>query len=164
MRLRHREPRPARPLALAGRAQIGTDVEEIVLDARERGIERGVIAGMEARDPERGIGLVERAIGGDAQVVFLAPFAAAERGGAVIPGAGVDLVEDDHELPRQNSPASYRAMTQTVNMITTMATNCSSTRNRISFCEVLPDPPRIILTRPRNSTTTTAPIAIGRRA
>jgi len=104
LRLRHREPRAARPPALAGRAQIGADVEEIVLDARERGIERRVIAGMEPRDSERGIGLVERAVGGDAQVVFLAPLAAAERGGAVIPGAGVDLIEDDHELPRQNSP------------------------------------------------------------
>lgn len=46
-------------------------------------------------------------------------------------------------------------------MITTMAMNCSSTRSRISFCDVLPEPPRIILMRPRRSTTATAPMAIG---
>ena len=52
-------------------------------------------------------------------------------------------------------------MIQSVNMITTMAMNCSSTRSRMSFCDVLPEPPRIILMRPRRSTTATAPMAIG---
>jgi hypothetical protein len=55
----------------------------------------------------------------------------------------------------------YFAITQSVNMITTMAMNCSSTRSRMSFCEVLPEPPRIILMSPSSSTTATAPIAIG---
>ena len=40
LRLRHRKPRAAGTFALAGRAQIGADVEQIVLDARQRGIER----------------------------------------------------------------------------------------------------------------------------
>ena len=52
-------------------------------------------------------------------------------------------------------------MIQIVAMMTTMATNCSSTRSRISFCEVLGEPPRIMLMRPSSSTTATAPMAIG---
>jgi hypothetical protein len=55
-------------------------------------------------------------------------------------------------------------MTQIVNMMTTMAMNCSSTRKRISFCEVLPEPPRIMLMRPSSSTIATAPMAIGTMA
>ena len=46
-------------------------------------------------------------------------------------------------------------------MITTTATNCSSTRSRISRCEVSGEPPRIMLTRPNTSTIATAPIATG---
>ena len=52
-------------------------------------------------------------------------------------------------------------MTQIVSMMMTIATNCSSTRNRISLCEVLGEPPRIMLARPSSSTIATAPIAIG---
>jgi len=54
----------------------------------------------------------------------------------------------------------YLAIIQTVNMIMTMAMNYSSTRSRISFCDVLPGPPRLMLMRPRRSTTATAPMAI----
>src|ERR1700750_1453433 len=57
----------------------------------------------------------------------------------------------------------YFDITQIVNMMTTMATNCSTTRRRISFCEVLPEPPRIMLTRPSRRTIATAPMAIGTR-
>ena len=39
-------------------------------------------------------------------------------------------------------------MIQIVAMMTMMAANCSSTRSRISFCEVLGEPPRIMLRRP----------------
>ena len=52
-------------------------------------------------------------------------------------------------------------MIQIVVMMTMIATNCSSTRSRISFCEVLGEPPRIMLTRPSSSTMATAPIAMG---
>ena len=51
---------------------------------------------MQPHDADRGIGLVDGAIGGDAQIVFRPALAAAERGGAVIAGAGVDAIEDDH--------------------------------------------------------------------
>ena len=50
---------------------------------------------------------------------------------------------------------------QIVTMMMMMATNCSSTRSRISFCDVLGEPPRIMLMRPSTSTIATAPIAIG---
>ena len=83
--------------------------------------------------------------------------AGAKRSRAVIAGARIDLVEND----RAAFFLSYFAMIQSVNMITTMAMNCSSTRSRMSFCDVLPEPPRIILMRPRSSTVATAPMAIG---
>ena len=82
--------------ALAGRRKIGAGVEQIVLNAGERRIERRVACCVQARDADGGIGLVKRAVGGDPQIIFLAPLAAAERGRAVVAGAGVDLVEDHH--------------------------------------------------------------------
>ena len=54
----------------------------------------------------------------------------------------------------------YRPIAQIVIMITMMATNCSRTRNRISFCDVLGDPPRSMLAKPSTSTTATATIAM----
>ena len=52
-------------------------------------------------------------------------------------------------------------MIQIVAMMTMMATNCSSTRSRISFCDRFGEPPRIMLTRPSTSTIATAPMATG---
>jgi hypothetical protein len=87
----------------------------------------------------------------------IAPLAGTKRSRAVVAGARIDLVENDQAA----FFVCYFAMIQTVSMITTMAMNCSSTRSRMSFCDVLPEPPRIILMRPRRSTTATAPMAIG---
>jgi len=50
-----------------------------------------------------------------------------------------------------------------VAMMTMMATNWSSTRSRMSFCEVFGEPPRIMLNRPRTSTIATAIMAAGTR-
>src|SRR3984957_19802397 len=164
--------RPTWAFALAGRRKIGAGVEQIVLNACERRTERGVACGVQARDADGSVGLVKRSVGGDPQIIFLAPLAAAERGRAIVAGAGVDLVEDHHASPRQIIASSarrallerdYFAITQMVNMMMTMATNCSTTRRRISFCEVLPEPPRIMLTRPSRRTMATAPMAIGTR-
>ena len=55
-----------------------------------------------------------------------------------------------------------RPIAQTASMVMTIATNCSSTRSRISFCERFGEPPRIMLTRPSSSTSATAPTAMGR--
>ena len=51
---------------------------------------------MQPGDAEGGIGFIESAVGGNAQIVFLAPLAGAERRGAVIAGAGVDAIQYDH--------------------------------------------------------------------
>src|SRR5579862_5042599 len=79
-----------------GKAEVGLDVEQVVLDARQRGIERLVGAGVQAHQPKDRVDLIYRAVSLDAQVVFLAPRARAERGGAVVAGAGIDAVEHNH--------------------------------------------------------------------
>ena len=48
-------------------------------------------------------------------------------------------------------------------MITMMATNCSSTRSRMSCYERFGEPPRIIFKRPSTSTAATAMMAAGTR-
>ena len=63
-------------------------------------------------------------------------------------------------VPLRNSRSSAPII-QIVAMMMTMATNCSSTRSRISLCDVLGEPPRIMLMRPSTSTIATAPIAMG---
>src|SRR5215510_581163 len=111
---------------------------------------------MQARHADHGVDLIERAIGFDAQIVFLAPLAGAERGSAIVTAAGIDPVEDDHSA----QPFAI----QIAIMIMTIATNCMSTRSRISFCDVCGEPPRIMLTRPKTKTMATAMTAIGTRA
>src|SRR5262249_39846172 len=83
---------------LLGQAEIGLDVEQIVLDVRQHGVERAVVTGVEPREADHRVDLVQRAIDGDAQVVLLAPRATAERCGAVVTGTRVDPVENDHRL------------------------------------------------------------------
>src|SRR3974390_3031839 len=78
--------------------EIRFHVEQVVLYAREQRIER-LVAGVDARQPDGRAELVQRSIGSDAQVVFLPPFAVAPRGGAVIAGARIDPVENDHRAP-----------------------------------------------------------------
>src|SRR5437764_4434728 len=150
------------PLSFAlvrlGRAEIGAEVEQVVLDARQHGVDLRLLPGVEARDAEAGVELVDGAVGGDAQVVLLAPLAGAERGGAVVAGARIDAVEDDHGVGK-----SYFCMSQIVTMMMTIAMNCSATRQRMSRCDVLGEPPRSMLARPMTSTIATAPTAIGTR-
>src|SRR5215831_516499 len=159
LRVADGEPRAARPLALGliGRAEIGAEIEQVVLDARQHGVDRRLVPGVQARKAEAGVELVDGAVGGDAQVVLLAPLAGAERGGSVIAGARIDAVEDDHGRRR------YFCMSQIVAMMMTIAMNCSTTRQRISFCDVFGEPPRSMLARPSTSTMATAPTAIGTR-
>src|SRR5665647_750271 len=64
---------------------------------------------MQPDHADRGVGLVHGSIGRDAQIVFGAAFAGPQRGGAIIAGAGVDLVENDHELfPENLVPGALR--------------------------------------------------------
>src|SRR5262249_8948140 len=96
LRLGHVEPGAGRAFALSRQAKIGLHVEQIVLDAAEQGIEVGVAGRVQAGHPDDRIHLVQGAVGGDPQVVLLAPLAGSQRRRAVVAGAGVDAVEDDH--------------------------------------------------------------------
>jgi hypothetical protein len=92
----HFEP-AARVLGLVGETKIGAEIEQIVLNAREHGVEGGMaLSGMEARNADGGVGLVERAIGLDPEVVFRHTPAGTERGRAVVAGARVNLRENYH--------------------------------------------------------------------
>ena len=99
LRIAHRQP-AAGILALVGVAKLGAEIEQIVLDAREHGIEGGIgAAGMDAGKADRGVGLIQRAVALDPKVVFRHAPAGAERGRAVVAGARVDLAENDHCPP-----------------------------------------------------------------
>ena len=80
--------------ALAGRAEIGAEVEKIVLDARQHLVH--LTLGMEPSQADSGVGLVDRAISGDAEIVLGEAGPIAKRGLALIAAAGVDLGELDH--------------------------------------------------------------------
>ena len=114
---------------------------------------------MQPHHADRGVGLVDGSIGRDTQIVFGAAFAAAERRGAVVPGPGIDAIECNHR--KSLRPVTGRAdkgagsivlhvsdyqrpMAQTVTMVMMIATNCSRTRARISFCDQFGEPPRIM--------------------
>ncbi len=57
-------------LAGIGRREIGAEIEEVVLDAHQHRVELGHARRVQARQADRGIGLVDRAIGLDAQIVL----------------------------------------------------------------------------------------------
>ena len=92
--LRRGDPEALAPVVLARRGEIGAEIEEVVLDARQHRVEFG--RDREPRQPDMGIGLVDGADRREAEVGFRPPLAGAERRGAGVAGAGVDLVEDDH--------------------------------------------------------------------
>src|SRR5262249_4594780 len=97
LRIAHSKPRAARSLALLRRhAQIGLDVEQIVLDAAKLGSEQTVVCDMQAGNAHHRVDLIERAISGNAQIVLLAPLAGPKRGRTITAAAGIDPVEDDH--------------------------------------------------------------------
>ena len=71
----------------------GADIEEIVLDPVQHGVEIGVRPSVQAGDADGGVGLVDRAIAFDARVPLVHAFAGGETGRSVIAGAGGDLCE-----------------------------------------------------------------------
>ena len=88
-------------LAGIGRAEIGAEVEHVVLDACQHRIEPGqrrVGRGRQAGEADGAVGLVNRAVGFDAQIILAAPLARPERGRAGVAGLGVDAVENDHAV------------------------------------------------------------------
>ncbi len=58
---------------------------------------------------------------------------------------------------------AYRLASHRAAMMMIMAANCSTTRQRIRFCERLAEPPRSMFHRPRSRTTATAATASGTR-
>ena len=96
--------RSSAALAALGRAQIGAEIEQIVLDARQHRVGLGI--GMEPRQADRGVGLVDRAERLDPQRLLRHAAAVAERGLSLVAAARVDAGELDH---RQQSAASHLA-------------------------------------------------------
>src|SRR5262245_3458019 len=72
LRIRHRQS-PARILAIVGVAELGAEIEQIVLDARDHSVERLVRLRMQPGKAYCGVGLIERAVAFDAKVVFRHP-------------------------------------------------------------------------------------------
>src|SRR6476646_10931979 len=69
LRIRHRQS-PPRVLAFVRVAELGAEVEQIVLDARDHGVERVVQSRVQPRKAYCGVGLIERAVAFDTKVEF----------------------------------------------------------------------------------------------
>ncbi len=83
-------------LAAAGRGgEVGAEIEQIVLDARQHGGDGAL--GAKPSQAQDGIGLVHRAIGFDARIVLGHAPAADQRGLAGVAAAGIDAREADHQ-------------------------------------------------------------------
>ena len=72
---------------VVGRRQVGAEVEQVVLDARQHGVELRQGAGVQAGEADAGVGLVDRAVGLDARVALRPPGAAGAR--PVVPSSPV---------------------------------------------------------------------------
>ena len=80
------------------RGEVGAEIEKIVLDARQHGIEifaeRGAVQTRQCRrrrSLRRSVPMASKR-----EIRLRPPLAGGERAGAVVAGAGVDAVEDDH--------------------------------------------------------------------
>ena len=74
--------------AVFGRAQIGAEIKQIVLDMAEHCVGFGF--GMEAGDADRGVGFVDGAISGYTEGVLRHTRTVAERGLTAIATTGID--------------------------------------------------------------------------
>ena len=83
------------PGTVARRRDVGAQIEHVVLDAGEDRI-RLAVAGVQPREPDRRIGLVDVADGGGARAVLADPGAVGERCLTAVAAAGIDSVELDH--------------------------------------------------------------------
>ncbi len=86
------------------RAEIGAEIEQIVLDAFQHRVDQGQIAVRrrrcgEARESDRAIGLINLAIGGDTPIELWPTLAISQARRPIVAGARVDLVELDHPFP-----------------------------------------------------------------
>src|SRR5262249_17561095 len=136
----------------------GAEMEEVVLDPRQHGI--GLACRMQARHADRRIGLVDRAVGGDAPAVLCHALAAAERGLALVAAPGVDARELDH------GSRQLRCVIRKMRRSTSKtATAWAATRKRMKRLPYLrlKSPPRAMLKRPRKRIAITTASVMKRR-
>ena len=90
-----------------GHAEVGAEVEQIVLDPRQHGI--GFALGVKAGKADHRICLVHRAVGRDPRTVLGHTLAVTERRLAAIAATGIDSIEFDHALFRRSAGAAILA-------------------------------------------------------
>src|SRR3990172_7936330 len=82
-------------LVLFRNAQIGAQVEQVVLDPRQLALENRIETGR-YRGADMGVQLIDRAVRFDARRIFWHPPPGAQAGRAIVPGAGIDLCNSWH--------------------------------------------------------------------
>src|SRR4051794_2348958 len=92
--------RPVGPLLLR-HAEVGAEIEQLVLDPRQPGVP-AIGQGQRPQDPDLGVQLVDRAVGGDPRARLGDAPAVAEAGLAGVAAARVDARQVDHarSMPR----------------------------------------------------------------
>jgi hypothetical protein len=85
-----------------GGAEVGADVEEVVLHVREHRDDAVVEAAARDRQAEGRVGLVDVGVGVQPQVVLGGHAHVAEPGLATVAGAGVDARQVDHARERSH--------------------------------------------------------------
>ena len=81
-----------------GRRQIGTQVEKIILNAAEHGVDLGPVGKMAADHADHAVQLIDVAKGRRPRAVLGDALTVAQRGLAAIAATGIDLVQFDHAL------------------------------------------------------------------
>ena len=104
LRRRDAQDRARRFVRLAREAEIGAEIEQIVLDSRQHRLDREIggvarIAHRKQRETDGAIRFVNVAHRCDARVALRPPRPVAEPRLALVPGARVDDVELDHAFP-----------------------------------------------------------------
>src|SRR3546814_3973793 len=132
-------------------------------------VERGVVerGGVQAREADGGVGLVHRAVSGDARMVLGHALAAAERGLTLVAAACVDARELHHDAdvaPPCRLAVQSWVPTSTASAKSARATPWAMTRARISLLPYLAlnSPPRAMPMMPVASTPSVTNMAISR--
>jgi hypothetical protein len=104
LRRRDAQDRPRRLVRLARNAEVGAEVEQIVLDSRQHRFDCEIgciacIAHRKQREADGAIRFINVAHGCDARIALRTSGAIAKPGFALVPGARIDDVELDHAFP-----------------------------------------------------------------
>jgi hypothetical protein len=79
-----------------GCAQVGAQIEQVILDARQHGVDLGPVTGIKADQSQHGIGLINGAVSRHPDVVLRHPAAVAEGGFTAVAAAGVNAGQSHH--------------------------------------------------------------------